>query len=73
MAAPAEAPLAFITFNKGSYDVNPNRFGQFSNLVTLASNFGDQTEVYNGLDVTTTARFGKGGLFQGGIGTGRTV
>jgi hypothetical protein len=23
MAAPAEAPLAFITFHKGSYDVNP--------------------------------------------------
>jgi hypothetical protein len=57
----------------GNYDVNPNRFGQVSNLVTLAKNFGDQTEVYNGLDVTSTARFGQGGLLQGGVGTGRTV
>ena len=57
----------------GNYDVNPNRFGQVTNLVTQSSNFGDQTEVFNGLDLTMNARFGKGGLFQGGLATGRTT
>jgi hypothetical protein len=57
----------------GFYDVNPNRFGQVANLITQASNFGSQSEVFNGLDVTMTARFGKGGLLQGGVGAGKTV
>jgi hypothetical protein len=57
----------------GLYDVNPTQFGQTNNLVTLASDFGNQTEVFNGIDGTVNARFGKGGVLQGGIGTGRTV
>ena len=31
----------------GNYDINPTAFGQVNNLVTLASNFGKQTEVYD--------------------------
>jgi hypothetical protein len=48
-------------------------FGSVRNLVTHASNYGTQTEVYNGIDVGINARFGKGGLLAGGVSTGKTV
>ena len=35
--------------------------------------FGDQTEVFNGMDVETNTRFGTGGLLQGGVSFGRVV
>jgi len=57
----------------GLYDIRPEKFGINDNLVTLASNYGKQTEVYNGIDVTTNFRFGRGGLLSGGVGTGRTI
>ena len=57
----------------GLYDLTPTLFGQVSNLVTQASHYGKQTEVYNGLDVTLNARFGKGGQLSGGLSVGRTV
>jgi hypothetical protein len=57
----------------GFYDITPSAFGQTSNLVTRASNFGEASEVYNGVDVNVNARFGRGGLLSGGVATGRTV
>jgi hypothetical protein len=57
----------------GLYDVNPNKFGQTDNLITLAKNFGDYDEHYNGFDVSVTQRFGQGGLLQGGWAIGQTV
>ena len=57
----------------GLYDIRPEKFGINDNLVTLASNYGKQREVYNGLDLTANFRFGRGGLLAGGVGTGRTV
>src|SRR2546428_810936 len=51
----------------------PTAFGQVSNLITLSSNYGKQTEVYDGIDATINARFGKGGVLSGGFSTGRTV
>ena len=57
----------------GLYDIDPARFGLTDNLVTLSSNYGRQTDVYNGVDVTVSLRFGSGGLLSGGVGTGRTV
>jgi hypothetical protein len=57
----------------GLFDVSPAKFGVVNNQVTLASRYGDQTQVYNGVDVTFSDRFGKGGLLTGGVGTGRTV
>jgi hypothetical protein len=57
----------------GLYDLNPAKFGQVDNLITQASHYGEQSEVFNGIDVTLGARFGQGGQFQGGIGTGSTV
>jgi len=57
----------------GLSDINDNKFGQISNVVTQASNFGKNTEVFDGFDITANGRFGKGGLLQGGVSTGRTV
>jgi hypothetical protein len=57
----------------GLYDIQPAKFGITDNLVTLSSNYGKQTDVYNGVDVTMNLRFGAGGLLSGGVGTGRTV
>jgi len=57
----------------GIYDIKPDKFGQVDNLVTQSSHYGNQTEVFNGADVTVKARFGQGGQFAGGLSTGRTV
>lgn len=57
----------------GLYDLKPAKFGQVDNLVTQQSNFGDRTQVYNGVDLTLNARFAKGGQFSGGVSMGRTV
>ncbi|MSO83857.1 MAG: TonB-dependent receptor [Acidobacteria bacterium] len=57
----------------GFFDIKPSLFGRVDNLRTLGSNYGRRTEVYNGVDVTMTARFAQGGQFSGGISMGRTV
>ena len=57
----------------GLYDVKPALYGQVDNLVTQASHYGKQTEVFQGIDVTLTARFREGAQIQGGLSTGRTV
>ena len=57
----------------GLYDVKPEKYGQNDLLRTLSSNYGDQSQVYNGVDLSVNARFGDGGLLQGGLSVGRTV
>ena len=57
----------------GFYDVKPAAFGLVDNLVTQASHYGKQRQVFNGVDVTLNARFGEGGQFSGGLSTGRTT
>jgi hypothetical protein len=54
----------------GLRDINPTAFGRVDNYVTRADNFGGQTEVFNGVDVTANARL-KGVIFRGGISTGK--
>ncbi|MBM3777492.1 MAG: TonB-dependent receptor [Acidimicrobiia bacterium] len=56
----------------GLYDINPSRFGQQDNIFVQHATFGERTEVYNGVDLGLSARFGEGGLVQGGVSTGRT-
>jgi len=57
----------------GLFDIKPTAFGRVSNVVTQSSNYGTQTEVYNGVDVTLNARFINGAQVGGGMSTGRTV
>ena len=58
----------------GFYNINPNKFSSSTGntLVTEAGNYGTQTDVYNGIDLTVNARFGHGGFLQGGLNAGRT-
>ena len=53
--------------------LNPALFGRVSSLVRPASDFGKQSDVYNGVDVTVNMRFGNGGFLAGGIATSQTV
>ena len=58
----------------GLYNITPTLFGRTNTIVTQSSNFGEQTEVYNGIDVTVNARPGRSGvLLSGGLSTGQTV
>jgi len=57
----------------GLYDVNPSKFGQADNFVSVASKFGKQTERYHGFDVLTNVRLPRGGRFGGGINIGSTA
>ena len=58
----------------GLYNLNPSRFGlPADNFVTRARRFGDQTERWNGVDVTMNARPRSGLTLQGGVSTGKTT
>jgi hypothetical protein len=60
----------------GLYDLNPtgpdgqSLVGQVNNFVTSSSKFGNQYEVYNGVDLSIRARFVHGGLVSGGVNIG---
>src|SRR5205823_826396 len=56
----------------GFYDIKPAKNGQSQNLVRLAKHYGDQSEVYNGIDVSVNWRL-KGLTLFGGLSTGRTA
>ena len=56
----------------GLYNITPTKFGLVNNLVTFASNYGIQEEVYNGIDVNLDARFGGGGFVSGGVNIGNS-
>jgi carboxypeptidase family protein len=57
----------------GLYDIVPAKFGLINNLVTQASDYGSQSEIFSGIDVTLSARFAGGGQVSGGLSTGKTV
>jgi hypothetical protein len=75
ITAPADARLP----NGGGHqicglaDVSPAKFGQVHQLVRQASDVGGISQMFNGFDIGMNARFGKGGLFSGGLSTGKTV
>ena len=52
-------------------EVNPAKAGLVTNLTTLADNYGNETEHWNGYDITVNARPRNGFTVQGGLSTGR--
>jgi len=55
------------------FNVVPAKFGQTNNYRTYAPNFGHQSSVYNGLELSVSARLPSGLQFQAGSSTGETV
>jgi hypothetical protein len=43
----------------GLYDLNPNKFGLNQSIVSFAKNYGNQTEIYDGVDLSVNARLKK--------------
>jgi len=72
VTAPVDARLP----NGGGYAVtglyDPNFLAAQNNVITLSSNYGGATEVYNGVDITVSARLPKGIVLSGGPSIGRT-
>jgi hypothetical protein len=56
----------------GLADINPAQFGQTNNTIALAQTFGNQTQVFDGVDVSVNARLPGGLVLSGGTSTGRT-
>jgi hypothetical protein len=56
----------------GLADLNPSVVGKVNNYMTFASNYGNESMYYNGVDVTTTFRR-HGAQLDGGISFGHSV
>jgi hypothetical protein len=55
----------------GLYNLVPTKLGQVDELAQNYKNFGDQTENWQGFDVSVVARLQNGLTLQGGTSTGR--
>src|SRR5688572_26465004 len=53
------------------YNLNPNVFGQTSNLILSTKDVGDDTRVFNGFDVQMNVRAAYGLTVNGGTSTGK--
>jgi Carboxypeptidase regulatory-like domain len=65
-------PNSGQTISSGLYDLDPTKFGQVHNVVTAASDFGQQIEHWDGFDITATGRF-SALVIQGGVSSGRRL
>ncbi|MEO8257756.1 MAG: TonB-dependent receptor [Acidobacteriota bacterium] len=74
VSAPADArlPDGGVYTVGGFYNLNPDAVTRApNNYFTLASNYGEQIQHWNGLDLTVNARPRRGMTLQGGVSTGR--
>jgi hypothetical protein len=55
------------------YNINPTVFGQSNVLIVPTNKVGDDTRVFNGVDVTFNVRSFQGFTFSGGTSTGKVV
>jgi hypothetical protein len=55
----------------GLYDVRPARYGMTDNLVTFAEQFGEQSQVYDGMDLSVSIRPRRSLFVEGGLNVGR--
>jgi hypothetical protein len=53
------------------YDINPNVFGQVSNVIRSTKDVGDDTRTFNGVDVNLNLRGAGGFTVSGGTSTGK--
>ena len=67
---PADSRLPVSGTVNGYFNVNPAKFGRFDNLITSASNFGNITQNWNGVDLSLNARLSSF-TAQGGVSSGR--
>jgi hypothetical protein len=67
---PPDQRLPLTGVINGYASINPAKFGQQADLVTAASNYGKQTQIWNGYDASVNARL-SGLLLQGGLSSGR--
>jgi len=73
IAVPVDARLPAGGGNQacGYYDVSVEKLQQVDNLLTSSENFGGQEDVYDGFDVTMSARLPRRGSLSGGVSLGR--
>ena len=57
----------------GLFDLNPNKVGQVSDLITFGDNYGKMLRHWDGVDVSLAMRPRSGLMVQGGISTGREM
>jgi len=57
----------------GLYNVKTDKFSSLSgnNFITKGTAFGEQTDIYTGMDLTVAARMRNGTQLQGGMNTGK--
>jgi carboxypeptidase family protein/TonB-dependent receptor-like protein len=55
----------------GFYDVSTDKLGKFDNVISQASHFGKQEDVFDGIDLVGTARMPRGMVVSGGVSVGR--
>jgi hypothetical protein len=58
---------------EGLYNLNPTKVGLGTAYTTMARNFGEQIEHWNGMDFSANARLQNGVVLQGGVSTGRAT
>ncbi len=60
----------------GLYDLKPSVVAlnlPVSNTITFSDNYGGETNIFSGFDVSTRATFRRGGFVQGGVTLGKRV
>ena len=65
--------MAEATGSTGLYNLVPAKVGQVDELAQSYKNFGEQTENWQGMDVSVVARLQNGLTVQGGTSTGRRL
>jgi hypothetical protein len=55
------------------YDINPSVFGRVNNIVKPTEEIGEDSRLFNGVDVTFNLRNARGVTFTGGTSTGKVT
>jgi hypothetical protein len=74
ITAPVDARLPGGGGNQicGLYDVNPVLFGKTLNVINPTTQYGKQSQIFEGVDLTETIRLPRSATISGGLSWGRT-